>query len=92
MSICIVREIFYTYMCIQYVHILIPHMYIVHVHIFLPHIIDILGLFCYICSFLLFVRLFFFTYALLAIVYVSHVKDGFFNTPRLLFLSKKTSS
>jgi hypothetical protein len=37
----------------------------------------IVGLFCYICSFLLFVWSFFFTYALLAVVYVSH------NTPRL---------
>jgi hypothetical protein len=36
----------------------------------------------YVCSFLLFVRLFFF-YALLAVVYVSHVKDRFFNTPYL---------
>jgi hypothetical protein len=43
----------------------------------------IVGLFCYICSFLLFVWLFFFTYALLAVVYVSHVEDRFFNTPRL---------
>jgi ABC-type multidrug transport system permease subunit len=33
----------------------------------------IVSLFCYICSFLLFVWLFFFTYALLAVVYVSHV-------------------
>jgi hypothetical protein len=30
-----------------------------------------------------FVWLYFFTYALLAIVYVSHVEDRFFNTPRL---------
>jgi hypothetical protein len=43
----------------------------------------IVGLFCYICSFLLFVWLFFFTYALLAVVYVSHVEDRSFNTPRL---------
>jgi hypothetical protein len=41
------------------------------------------NLFCYICSILLFVWLFFFTYALLAVVYVSHVEDRFFNTPRL---------
>jgi hypothetical protein len=43
----------------------------------------IVGLFCYICSFLLFVWLFFFSYALLAAVYVSHLEDRFFNTPRL---------
>jgi hypothetical protein len=43
----------------------------------------IVGLFCYICSFLLFVWLFFFTYALLTVVYVSHVENRFFNTPRL---------
>jgi hypothetical protein len=43
----------------------------------------IVGLFCYICSFFLFVWLFFFTYALLAVVCVSHVEDRFFNTPRL---------
>jgi hypothetical protein len=43
----------------------------------------IVGLFCYIYSFLLFVWLFFFTFALLAVVYVSHVEDRFFNTPRL---------
>jgi hypothetical protein len=43
----------------------------------------IVALFCYIYSFLLFVWLFFFTYALLAIVYVSHVEDRLFNTPRL---------
>jgi hypothetical protein len=42
----------------------------------------IVGLFCYICSFLLFVWLFFFTYAVLAVVYVSHVEDRFFNTHR----------
>jgi hypothetical protein len=41
------------------------------------------GLFCYICSFLLLVWLFFFIYALLAVVYVSHEEDRFFNTPRL---------
>jgi hypothetical protein len=29
------------------------------------------------------VVLFFFTYALLAVVYVSHVEDRFFNTPRV---------
>jgi hypothetical protein len=34
-------------------------------------------------AFLLFAWLFFFTYALLAVVYVSHVDDRFFNTPRL---------
>jgi hypothetical protein len=34
-------------------------------------------------SFLLFVWLTFFTYALLALVYVSYVEDRFFNTPRL---------
>jgi ABC-type multidrug transport system fused ATPase/permease subunit len=33
--------------------------------------------------FLLFVWLFFFIYALLVVVYVSHVEDRFFNTPRL---------
>jgi hypothetical protein len=43
----------------------------------------IVGLFCYICSFSLFVWLIFFNYALFAIVYVSHVEDKFFNTPRL---------
>jgi hypothetical protein len=43
----------------------------------------IVGLFCYICSFLLFVWLFFFTYALLAVVYVLHVEDRSFNTLRL---------
>jgi hypothetical protein len=32
----------------------------------------------YIYSFLLFVWLFFFTYALLAVVYVSHIEDRFF--------------
>jgi ankyrin repeat protein len=42
----------------------------------------IVGLFCYISSFLLFVWLISFTYALLATVYVSHVEDKFF-TPRL---------
>jgi hypothetical protein len=36
----------------------------------------------------IFVWLFFFTYALLAVVYVSYVEDRFFNTPRLLFLSE----
>jgi hypothetical protein len=30
----------------------------------------------------LFVWLFFYTYALLAVVYVSHVEDRFINTPR----------
>jgi hypothetical protein len=35
-----------------------------------------------------FVWLFFFTYTLLAVVYVSHVEDRFLNTPCLLFLSK----
>jgi hypothetical protein len=39
----------------------------------------IVGLFCYICSFSLFVWLFFFTYALLAVVYVSRVEDRFYN-------------
>jgi hypothetical protein len=43
----------------------------------------IVGLFYYICSSLLFVWLFFFTYALLTVVYVSYVEDRFFNTPRL---------
>jgi hypothetical protein len=43
----------------------------------------IVGMFCYICSFLLFVWLFFFNYALLAVVYVSHAEDRFFNTPLL---------
>jgi hypothetical protein len=43
----------------------------------------IVGLFCYIFSCLLFVWAFFFTYALLVIVYVSHVEDRFVNTPRL---------
>jgi hypothetical protein len=43
----------------------------------------IVGLLCYICNILLLVRLFSFTYALLAIVYVSHVEDRFFNNPRL---------
>jgi hypothetical protein len=43
----------------------------------------IVGLFYYINSFLLFVWLFCFTYALLAVVYVSHVEERFFNTPRL---------
>jgi hypothetical protein len=43
----------------------------------------IVGVFCYICSFLLFVRLFFFTYALLPVVYVSHVEDTFLNILRL---------
>jgi hypothetical protein len=38
----------------------------------------IVGLFCYICSFILFVWLFFFTYALLAVVYVSHMEDRLF--------------
>jgi hypothetical protein len=33
--------------------------------------------------FLLFGWLFYFTYALLAVIYVSHVEHGFFNTPRL---------
>jgi hypothetical protein len=37
----------------------------------------------YICIFFLFVWSFFFTYALLAAVYVSHVKNRFLNTPRL---------
>jgi hypothetical protein len=32
-----------------------------------------------------FVWLFFFTYALLAVVYVSHVEERFFNTPCNLF-------
>jgi hypothetical protein len=32
------------------------------------------------------VWLFFFTHALLAVVYVSHVEDRFFNTPRLNFV------
>jgi hypothetical protein len=36
-----------------------------------------IGLFCCICSFLLFVWLFLFTYALLAVVYASHVEDRF---------------
>jgi hypothetical protein len=44
---------------------------------------DQLGIGQSICSFLLFVWLFFYTYALLAVVYVSHVEDRFFNTPRL---------
>jgi hypothetical protein len=39
--------------------------------------------FYYTCSILLFVWLFFFTYALLAIVYVSHVEGRFFSAPRL---------
>jgi hypothetical protein len=39
--------------------------------------------YCYIYSFLLFVWLFFFAYALFAVVYVSHVENRFFNTPRL---------
>jgi long-subunit acyl-CoA synthetase (AMP-forming) len=38
---------------------------------------------CYICSFFIISVDFFFTYALLAVVYVSHVWDRFFNTPRL---------
>jgi hypothetical protein len=42
----------------------------------------IVGLFCYICSYLLFVWLFSFIYALLVVVYVSHVEDRF-KTPRL---------
>jgi hypothetical protein len=40
-------------------------------------------MFCYICSFSLFAWLFFFTYALSVVVYVSHVEDRFFNTPCL---------
>jgi hypothetical protein len=43
----------------------------------------IVVLFCYICIFLLFVWSFFFTYAFLAVVYVSRVDDIFFNTSRL---------
>jgi SAM-dependent methyltransferase len=34
-------------------------------------------------------RFFFFTSALLAVVYVSHVEDRFFNTPRLQFVLSK---
>jgi hypothetical protein len=45
--------------------------------------IQVILSFCYICSFLLFVWLFFFTYVLLAVVYVSYVEDKFFNIPRL---------
>jgi hypothetical protein len=48
----------------------------------------IVGLFCYICSFLLFVWLFFFTYASLAVVYVSHVEDMHFLIPPVCNLSK----
>jgi hypothetical protein len=44
--------------------------------------------FCYICSFLLFVWLFFFTYALLAVVYVSHWLRIDFLTPLVCDLSK----
>jgi hypothetical protein len=43
----------------------------------------IVGLFYYICSFSLFLWSFFFTYALLAVAYVSYVDDSFCNTPRL---------
>jgi hypothetical protein len=43
----------------------------------------IVGLFCYICSFLLFVWLFFFTYALLAGLRFTLAEDRFFNTPGL---------
>jgi hypothetical protein len=45
----------------------------IYIHIFS-------NIFICICSF---VCLFFFTYALLAVVYVSHVEDRFVNTPRL---------
>jgi hypothetical protein len=48
---------------------------------------SIVGLFCYICSFLLLVWLFFFTSALLAVVYVSPVEDKFL-TPLVCNLSK----
>jgi hypothetical protein len=52
--------------------------------ILMSHTQGIVGLFCYICSFLLFVSLFFFTYALLAVVYVSHwLRIDFYNSPRL---------
>jgi hypothetical protein len=48
----------------------------------------IVGLFCYICSFLFFMWLFAFTYALLAGLRFTLAEDRFFNTLRLLFLSK----
>jgi hypothetical protein len=40
----------------------------------------IVGLFCYICSFLLFVRFFFFTYALLAVLRFTLAEDRFLLT------------
>jgi hypothetical protein len=64
-------------MCVKYVTSV---MYILKSRVMYVKILHHGG---YICSFLLFVWLFFFTYALLAVVYVSHGKDRFFNTPRL---------